>query len=79
VLTSVGRLTVSRRDAGVSIGPDGSLVTPQGVLARLRLVRFDDLRKLNLGEGGLFLQMLSRRSRRHRGFGSQLVLSRHRT
>lgn len=54
VLTSVGRLTVSRRDAGVSIGPDGSLATPQGVLARLRLVRFDDLRKLNLGEGGLF-------------------------
>ena len=54
VLTSVGRLTVAQRDAAISIGPDGSLATPQAVIGRLRLVRFDDLRKLKLDEAGLF-------------------------
>lgn len=54
VSTSVGQLVVSPRESSVSIGPDGSISTAQGTVARLRLVRFDDPRKLNEAGGGLF-------------------------
>lgn len=54
VLTSIGRLVVSQRDAALSIGADGSISTAQGTIARLRLVRFDDRRKLKMEGDGLF-------------------------
>jgi flagellar basal-body rod protein FlgF len=58
VLTSVGRLVVSQRDAKLGIGADGSISTAQGTLARLRLVRFDDPRKLNVEGDGLFSSVI---------------------
>lgn len=54
VQTSAGILTVPQRDAGISIGPDGSITTTQGVIARLRMVRFSDVRTLTLDVAGLF-------------------------
>lgn len=54
VLTSIGRLVVSQRDIALAIGADGSVSTAQGTIARLRLVRFEDLRKLNIDGQGLF-------------------------
>lgn len=54
VLTSVGRLVVSQRDTSLTIGADGSVSTSQGAIARLRLVRFEDRRKLNVDGQGLF-------------------------
>lgn len=54
VMTSAGRLVIPPQSRQLTIGPDGSLSTTQGAIGRLRIVRFEDLRKLRPEGSGLF-------------------------
>ena len=59
VLTATGPLQVPTRDEPVNVGADGTISTARGPIGRLRLVRFEDLTKLNAEGGTLFASELS--------------------
>ena len=54
VLTANGTLQVPERDGPVSIGADGTISMAKGPIGRLRLVRFDDRKKLSAEGATLF-------------------------
>jgi flagellar basal-body rod protein FlgF len=54
VLGVGGRVSVPNGSSQLMIGPNGSVSTKQGSLGQLRIVRFEDTRKLRAEDGGLF-------------------------
>lgn len=54
VMSSGGPIRIPQSDGPLSIAADGTVSTPKGAIARLRLVRFDNMREVNPEGGGLF-------------------------
>lgn len=54
VLTEDGPLTLGAEDTEITIAPDGSITTANGVIGRLRIVTFENPQRLERGAAGIF-------------------------